>query len=347
MFCTCINKDKKMIIENIDTSKKVMIVAEIGNNHEGSFDLAKKLVFKAAEVGVDAVKFQTFIPEHISGGDKSRLERLRGFQLSHDQFLKLAQITKDLGLIFFSTPFDIESANFLNKIQPVFKIASGDNNFYPLIETILSYKKPTIISTGVADLFLVEELYNKILETCGIEFIETKLALLHCVSSYPVPDENANLGAITHLKKLFPRTTIGYSDHTMGINAPILSVMAGSRIIEKHFTINKNHSNFRDHQLSADPEDMYNLVAGVRQAEKFIGQQEIKLEPVEIEMNILVRRSIAAARDLAIGTKLKMSDIIWVRPGNGIPPGKENLILGKLTTQRLSRGQIIKLSDLK
>ena len=152
-----------MKIKKIDTSKKVFIIAEIGNNHEGNFQLAKKMIIKAAATGVDAVKFQTFIPEQfISSRDQPRLNKLKSFQLSFDQFKKLSVVAKKKGLIFFSTPLDIKSAKFLNTIQPVFKIASGDNNFYPLIETVSSFKKPLIISTGASDVSDIKKLYNKI-----------------------------------------------------------------------------------------------------------------------------------------------------------------------------------------
>ena len=154
-----------MKINNFDTEKKVFIVAEIGNNHEGDFSVAQEMVAKAAEAGADAVKFQTFIPEYISGGDPLRLERLQGFQFTNEQFSKLAELASEQGLIFFSTPFDPESAKFLNTIQPVFKIASSDNDYIPLIKTVASFGKPMIVSCGMAELVgldLVCEEVNKV-----------------------------------------------------------------------------------------------------------------------------------------------------------------------------------------
>ena len=154
-----------MRIGKINTKNKVFIIAEIGNNHEGSFKLAKKMINKAATVGVDAVKFQTFLPEHlVSFEDQSRLNKLRGFQLSYEQFKSLSKIAKKKGLIFFSTPLDIKSAKFLNTIQPIFKIASGDNNFYPLIDTVAKFGKSIIVSTGVANIDEIQKVYNKILK---------------------------------------------------------------------------------------------------------------------------------------------------------------------------------------
>ncbi|MDA7485752.1 N-acetylneuraminate synthase family protein [Candidatus Pelagibacter ubique] len=334
-----------MKIGNINTSKKIFIIAEIGNNHEGNFELAQKMIEQAAAAGVDAVKFQTFIPEHISSGDQARLERLRGFKFSHDQFTKLSIIAKKMGLIFFSTPFDIESAKFLNTIQPVFKIASGDNNFYPLIDTVASFGKPIIVSTGSANLDLIQKVYELIIKTSKNKGLNPSLAFLHCVSSYPVPDNEANLASIIYLKKLFSNLVIGYSDHTLGIEAAVLSAIAGARIIEKHFTLDKNYSDFRDHHLSANPNEMRLLVERVRKAESMLGIEEKKPQICEKAMNIVGRRSIAAARDLPVGAKLKWSDFIWIRPGKGYPPGEENKLIGKKIIRELKIGQIILKSD--
>ena len=338
-----------MRIGKINTKNKVFIIAEIGNNHEGSFKLAKKMINKAATVGVDAVKFQTFLPEHlVSFENQSRLNKLRGFQLSYEQFKELSKIAKKKGLIFFSTPLDIKSAKFLNTIQPIFKIASGDNNFYPLIDTVAKFGKSIIVSTGVANIDEIQKVYNKILKAWSKKKKNNQnLALLHCVSSYPVPNEQANLASISYLKKFFPDVIVGYSDHTVGINAAVLSVVAGARIVEKHFTLDKNLSDFRDHKLSADPEEMRLMVNKIREAEKMIGKEEKKSQLCEKEMNIIGRRSIAVARNLKVGTKLSSSDLTWVRPGKGFSPGNEKKIIGKQISRSLKMGEIIMKSDLK
>ncbi len=337
-----------MKIGKIDTKKKVFIVAEIGNNHEGNFDLAKKMIVKASNAGVDAVKFQTFIPEHfVSFKDQSRINRLKSFQLSFKQFKELSKIAKKKGLIFFSTPLDIKSANFLNTIQPIFKISSGDNDFYPLIDLVANFKKPIIVSTGIADINIIKKVYNKILKIhSSKKNYHLNLAFLHCVSSYPVPNEQANLATISYLKKLFPKVVVGYSDHTIGIEAAVLSVVAGARIIEKHFTLDKNFSDFRDHQLSADPEEMRMMVKKIREAEKMLGEEKKKIQLCEKEMKILGRRSIAVARNLIAGTRLSRSDLIWVRPGKGFSPGDEKKIIGKKIRRNLKMGDIIRKNDI-
>jgi len=334
-----------MKIGKFNTSKKIFIIAEIGNNHEGNFELAKKLIKQAALAGADAVKFQTFIPEHISSGDKNRLKKLNNFKLSYEQFEKLAKYSKSKKIIFFSTPFDIESAKFLNNIQPVFKIASGDNNFYPLINKVASFGKPMIISTGGADLNLIKKVYKKIKKSWSAKKLSSKLAFLHCVSAYPVPFEEANLASIRYLKNIFPNIEIGYSDHTLGINAALYSVFVGARIIEKHFTLDKNFSKFRDHKLSADPKDLKLLVHQVRKAESMYGIEKKMIQKCERGINIYGRRSVAAAHNLKAGIKLSLSDFIWVRPGKGYAPGTEKKLVGRKTTRDLQFAQVINKKD--
>ena len=348
MCYTCTN-NKVMKIGKIDTDKKVFVVAEIGNNHEGNFDLAKKMINEAAATGVDAVKFQTFIPEQfVSFKDQSRLNRLRSFQLNYKQFRELSKLAKKKGLIFFSTPLDIESAKFLNTIQPIFKISSGDNNFYSLIDTVAGFGKPMIVSTGAADINYIKKVYNIIsrIWSSKKKYLQN-LAFLHCVSSYPVPNEQVNLASINYLKKVFPKVVIGYSDHTLGIDAAVSSVVAGARIVEKHFTLNKNYSDFRDHQLSADPFEMNMMVNKIRKTEKMLGKEEKKPQLCEKGMKIEGRRSIAVAYDLPKGTKLSSSHLIWVRPGIGFSPGEEKKIIGKIICRNLRMGQIIKKIDIK
>lgn len=332
-----------MRIGTFNTDKRVFVIAEVGNNHEGDFTLAQEMIGLAAEAGVDAVKFQTFIPElFISRSDEERIDRLRSFQLSFSQFEALAQQAESAGLIFFSTPLDLESAYFLNSIQPLFKVASGDNNFLPLIEILASFGKPTIISTGLADFALLDKLHTIWREQSGT----AELAFLHCVASYPVPTEQANLGAIHTLQKRYPELTIGYSDHTLGIEAAIYAVAAGARIVEKHFTLNKQHSDFRDHQLSADPADMAELVDAIRHVDDMVGSGEKTAQPCEEALQVAARRSIAVKYDLRANHELVWQDLCWVRPGSGIRVGQEKDVLGRRTKRVMRQGELIQPEDL-
>ena len=334
-----------MKISNINLDEKVMIVAEIGNCHEGDFSLAEKLISLAADSGADAVKFQTIIPEKLVSSDqKNRIKQLKRFQLSYDDYKNLSIIAKEHNVLFLSTPFDIESVYFLDKIVPAFKIASSDNNFYPLLKTIAMTGKPVIMSTGLSD---VEDIIKskKYIENVWTKSnITQEMILLHCVSAYPTPPKYANLLAINDLKKIGSK--IGYSDHTLGIDAAILSVALGARLIEKHFTISKDYSNFRDHQLAADPDEFSQLVKKVRLAECLLGNNLKKIQDCEQNAVIEARRSIAANKQLNKGHIITYDDLTWVRPGYGIAPGRENEIINKKLTKSISMGEPILFDDI-
>lgn len=334
-----------MNIGAIDTNAKVMIIAEVGNNHEGSYTLAEELVGRAAEAGADAVKFQTIVPERlVSAQQTARIEQLKKYQFSYEQFTGLKRTADSEGIVFLSTPFDIESALFLDTIVPAFKIASGDNTFFPLLEAVAKTGKPIIMSAGMTELDEIRKSKEYIEHVWKRESIVSELALLHCVVSYPTPPEEANLLAIQALRAL--GGTVGYSDHTIGVQAAILSVALGARIIEKHFTVDKNYSAFRDHQLSADPADLEELVQRVREAELLLGEETKRVQTAEAGNVGPVRRSIVAARDLPQGHVLRHEDISWVRPGGGLAPGSEDKILGKSLHRNVQSGEKILADDV-
>jgi N-acetylneuraminate synthase/N,N'-diacetyllegionaminate synthase len=334
-----------MQIQKINTKEKVLIIAEIGNNHEGSYSLAEEMIGLAAEAGVDAVKFQTIIPERlVSVQQKERIKQLKKFQFSYDEFTKLSKVAKNEDIIFLSTPFDIDSVLFLNDIVPAFKIASGDNDFFPLIEVIAETGKPIIMSTGLANIDEIKKSSLFIREIWKRKRIKQELALLHCVSSYPTSPEDANLLAIRELEHV--ADVVGYSDHTLGINAAVFSVAVGARIIEKHFTIDNNYSDFHDHQLSANPKDFKEMVEKIRLAEKTLGSGIKKPSPEELENRIKIRRSIVAKHDFPTGHKISIDDLDWVRPGDGIRPGEENKVIGKTMKRAFIAGEKIELEFL-
>jgi len=332
-----------MKIKNIDTNQQIFIVAEVGNNHEGDFKVACQLIHEAHKAGVDAVKFQSYDVSHfVTSSDNERFERFSRFNLGYELLYKLKSLADSLGLIFFSTPFDVATANHLNKIQSLFKISSGDNNFLSLIGTVARFGKPTIISTGLTnmdDLRFLRSFWRD-------QAAETELAFLHCVSSYPTPASEANLLCIKTIANEFKDVTIGYSDHTEGIEAASYSAALGARIIEKHFTLDKNFSDFRDHKLSANPKELLQLTKNVRHIEKLLGDGVKRLQPSEISVVKPTRRSIAYARDLYSGEKLSLEDITWVRPGGGSPPGDEHKFLGRIVRRAVKQGELIYPDDL-
>ncbi len=326
---------------------RALIIAEIGNNHEGDFKTAVEMIKIAARTGVDAVKFQTICPDKlVSIKDTARIKQLSKFQFSFDQFRQLKEIADQENVTFASTPFDLEAVDFLNEIVSFFKIASGDNTFLPLIDKVCSKFKPIIISCGLSSYEQIFELRSRILAAwSGTAMKESDLALLHCVVNYPVEASQANLNCIDKMREI--HKIIGYSDHVMGASACIAARVKGAVVIEKHFTLDKNYSDFRDHQLSADPKEMKFIVQQIREIEKMLGSGN--KEDITSEKNNLqaVRRSIVSARDLSMGHILTFEDLSWVRPGVGLAPGSEPAIIGKKLCKAVGKGELIDLEIIQ
>jgi|TARA_B110000305_G_scaffold238972_1_gene305642 sialic acid synthase SpsE len=306
--------------------KKTFFIAEIGNNHEGSYKNAIKLIDQAKKSGADAVKFQTFDTNYfINRLEEERFAKLKSFELTKKDFKRLSIYSKKKGIKFISTPLDLGSAKFLSKIVHAFKISSGDNNFYELIKLCASFKKPLIISTGMLNLMEIKKII-KILSK--LKFPHKKLAFLHCVSDYPVKDNEANLLSIKYLRDKLP-VTIGYSDHVIGSESCLIAASLGAKIIEKHFTLNNNFSNFRDHKISLNPKDMQQMIFSTRRIENMLGLYDKKISQNEKRNQNAMRRSIYFNKKLKKGTILKRQDLKIVRPYKVIEPNDLPKVVGK------------------
>lgn len=336
-----------MKIGTFDLAQKVMVVAEVGNNHEGSFERAREMIHLAAEAGADAVKFQTFRTEaYISRSLEERFAMIKGFELSFDNFSRLKEEADQAGVMFFSSAFDLESVHFLAGLAPAFKIASADNTFFPLLECMAQYDKPVILSSGMAGIGRMTFAKALLEQRWALAGIQQEVCVLHCVAAYPVSPQEVNLGAISHLSQEL-KCTVGYSDHTLGIEAPVLAVAQGARLIEKHFTLDKNFSDFRDHQLSVDPPELARLVARVREAEVLMGAGRKVPQASEVEIESQLRRSAIVRRAMPKGSVVAWEDLAWVRPGGGLAPGRERAILGKALKRDLPEGGFIVPDDVE
>jgi N-acetylneuraminate synthase/N,N'-diacetyllegionaminate synthase len=332
-----------MKIGTVDLTREVLVVAEIGNNHEGDLKLACEMIVEAARAGAGAVKFQSIVPEYLVARDQSaRLEQLRRFQLSESDHHYLADVATNNNVMFLSSPFSVGFVDVLSPLVPAFKIASGDNDYVDLLNRVASTGKPVLLSTGMTSLnqvaFSVGTL-TRAWSDAGIE--DPGLVILHCVSAYPTPAEEANLGAI-HALSRFGRV-VGYSDHTLGIEAAVLSVALGARVIEKHFTLSKTLSSFRDHQLSAEPQEFKLLVDRVKEANILLGDGNKRVMPSESTTLAAARRSVCAARDLVAGSTVGVDDLICLRPGGGLTPGSESRVLGRRLLVSVSAGHQMRL----
>ncbi len=325
-------------MKNFNSFSKPFIVAEVGNNHEGSYKNAIKLVKSAKKAGANAVKFQIYNPlKYSSPKDKKRIHQLKKFSLKKKQIINLKKLCDKLEIEFFATPFDIESAIFLNKIQNIFKISSGDNNYFDLLQKIRSFKKPVIISTG---LITYNEIYKIINYFRKLKFFKKKenLCIMHCVSAYPASKKKINLNSIYFLKKKFPNVTIGYSDHTLGYNITSLSYVVGAEIIEKHFTLSNNFSNFRDHKISLSLNSFSKFVKKIQSLKNILGNLNKIINPEEKKNLHLMRRKLILNKNLKRGHKIKKNDFLKVRSLNrGIFISDLDKYLGKKLNQNMSK----------
>ena len=322
-------------MNGIDSSK-VFIIAEAGVNHNSSLDLAYQLIDVAKDAGADAVKFQTFKAENVvsrladkaeyqkktTGSDKSQLEMIRKLELSFDDFIKLKKYCDKKGIMFLSTPFDHQSIDFLYNLVDIYKIPSGEIINGPYLKHIAAKNKSIIMSAGMANLGEVEEAINTIREVNS----KAKISLLHCTTNYPTPYEEVNLKAMQTLAAAF-KLPVGYSDHTLGIEVPVAAVAMGAKIIEKHFTLDKNLQG-PDHKASLEPDELKEMVRAIKNIEVALGNGIKKPDKSEIEIMKVARRSLIATRDVRVGEIIKESDIAIKRPGTGILPKFKEIVIG-------------------
>ncbi len=329
---------------------KTYIIAEIGCNHNGDFNLAKKMVDVAVDCGVDAVKFQTFKADKLiskyapkaeyqkktTGDEDSQLEMTRKLEMSFEEYLEIRDYTAAKGVDVFSTPFDDESLDFLiSTNMPIYKIPSGEITNLPYLEKIGKLNKKVIISTGMAVLSEIKKAVQ-ILQENGTKDI----TILHCTTEYPTRDDDLNLNVIKTLQEEFPNNNIGYSDHSVGYEVPVVAASMGCTVVEKHFTLDNDMSG-PDHKASANPDILKRLVSGIRKIEKAMGYFEKLPVDAEIKNKIVARKSIVAKVEIKKGDILSDENITTKRPGNGISPMNWYDILGKVAEQDFSEDQLI------
>lgn len=335
-----------MKIGHHDLDERVLVTAEIGSNHEGSVDLAEELIGLAAAAGADAVKLQTIEPRRLVSYDQTaRLEQLERYRLPDEAWPRLRGVADRAGVLFLSTPFSLDAVRLLDPLVPAFKVASGDNDFLALLRAVARTGKPLIVSTGLTDRKGAAAVKAVVEQEWAALGVDPGLVLLHCVVSYPTAAGDANLLALRDLATL--GVTIGYSDHTIGVDAAVLSVALGARLIEKHFTIDKAYSGFRDHQLSADPTELAHLVERVRAAEELLGVAAKRVLPVEETVRDAVRRGIASAADLPAGHLVGHEDLMWVRPAGRLRPGQEGELVGRRLRRPVAAGEHLGANDVE
>lgn len=332
-----------------------LIIAEAGVNHNGSVELAKKLVDKAAEAGADYIKFQTFKAEklvsknalmaeyqkvNMNSDDNSQLKMLKKLELSYENHLELIDYCKKKGVKFFSTAFDLESIEFLDSLNlNIWKIPSGEITDFPYLRAIAQKKGKVIMSTGMCDYDDIEKAIG-VLNRFGKK--KEQIIVLHCNTEYPTPFEDVNLKAMVSLRDEFS-VEVGYSDHTKGIEIPIAAVAMGATVIEKHFTLNRDMEG-PDHKASLEPDELKMMISAIRNIEKAIEGDGVKHVSESERKNIAVaRKSIIAARDIKTGELLTEENLTVKRPGTGISPMRWEEVIGTTAVRDFKEEEPIEL----
>lgn len=335
--------------------KHTLIIAEAGVNHNGSLDLAKQLVDKAVDAGVDYIKFQTFKAEklvtkaakqaeyqqkNIGKEGDSQYQMLKKLELSSEEHQILIDYCTKLGIKFFSTAFDFDSMDYLHSLNlGLWKIPSGEVTNYPFLKRIAKYNEKTILSTGMCDMEDVRATVNALYKN-GLS--KENLILLHCNTEYPTPFEDVNLKAMDALRHEFG-VEVGYSDHTKGIEVPIAAVALGATVIEKHFTLDRNMPG-PDHKASLEPDELKAMVSAIRNIEKAVDGDGTKHVSDSERKNIAIaRKSIVAATNIKKGEILTEENITVKRPGTGISPMRWEEVLGMNAKRDFNEDELIEL----
>ena len=332
---------------------KVQIIAEIGVNHNGDINLAKKLIDEAKNAGADSVKFQTFKAERLvtkklkkanyqnlnDKRDESQYSMLKRLELTLEMHKEIILYCKKRKIEFLSSGFDIESLDLLSDLgQKKFKIPSGEITNLPYLKHIAKIANSIILSTGMSNLNEIRDAID-ILEKNGV--IRKKITILHCTSEYPAPFNEVNLLSMNTIKKEFD-VSIGYSDHTKNIEVAIAAVALGANIIEKHFTLKKELPG-PDHRASLEPNEFKNMVDAIRNIETAMGLSNKEPTKSENKNKLLIRKSIVAKKTIKLGETLNVSNVTIKRPGTGISPMRWNKILGRKAIRKFIKDELIEI----
>lgn len=332
--------------------KKVFVIAEAGVNHNGSMEFAKKLIDIAAEAGADAVKFQTFVAEDIVSADAPKAEyqkhatdasetqydMIKKLELSRENHVELMYYAENKNIMFLSTPFDKKSVDLLVELGvPLIKISSGEITNHPFLKYVSRKGLPIILSTGMSTLGEVAEAVS-VIQEAGCK----DLTLLHCTSNYPARVEDCNLRAMETMADALG-VPVGYSDHTPGIYVSLAAAAMGACVIEKHFTLDKNLPG-PDHKASLEPDELKEMVYGIRLVEKALGSLIKAPAEAELEVRNVARKSIVAEVDIPAGTVIVEDMLSFKRPGTGIAPKDVVKFIGKTPVVDIKKGTLISLT---
>jgi len=334
-------------------NQKVFIIAEAGVNHNGVLDTALELVDAAVDAKADCVKFQTWKTENVvtkscekvsyqkrsgSSSEENQFDMLKKLELSFENFEMIKKYCDKKGILFLSTADELESAEFLDTIQDRFKIGSAELTDLPYLKDIARFQKPVLLSTGMGTFEEVEDALQ-VLTEAGLS--REHLTLLHCNSAYPTPYKEVNLNAMVEMGKKY-KVNIGYSDHTLGLDIVLAAVALGAKVIEKHFTLNREDEG-PDHALSLEPHELKIFVQSIRNVEQALGDGEKKPSLSEKQNMALIRKSIVAKKAILKGDIFTIENLTVKRPGTGLKPSMWEQLLGKAATKNFKEDEMIEI----
>ncbi|MEW5727610.1 MAG: N-acetylneuraminate synthase family protein [Pseudomonadota bacterium] len=328
--------------------RDVAVIAEIGVNHEGDLEAAKRLVRLAAEAGADAVKFQTYTPKRFaSANDPERLARVTRFSLGEGALKQLREVADGAGIALFSTAVTEDTVPMLAAMFDCIKIASGDLTFEPVIRAAARSGRVVILSTGGGTVDEVDRAVAWVADEVGSERLGERLVLMHCVASYPVPPEQANVRSVPFLAQRYPALTVGYSNHVIGTEACLAAVALGAKVVEVHFTDCKTGRSFRDHELSLEAGDLKEMVRQIGIISQALGQFDKRPQLCEEPLLPIIRKGVVAARDLKAGHRLESGDLMYARPATEFPASELPRLVGRVLTQDVAEGCLIERAAVK
>ena len=347
--------------KKIGTNYPTFFIADIAANHDGNLNKAVDLIHLCAENGADAAKFQHFKAEtivsdigfkklkrkqsHQSSWKKSVYEVYKDASINLDWTAKLKKACDDCGIIFFTSPYDLDLVDYVDKYVPAYKIGSGDITYLEIIKNIANKNKPVILATGASNMKDVDRAVKQISK------VNKNICLMQCNTNYTADKNNLNyinLNVLKAFQKKYPKFILGLSDHTAGHATVLGAISLGARMVEKHFTDNNNRVG-PDHKFSMNPKSWKEMVERSRELESSLGSMEKKVENNEIETVVLQRRAVRAKSNLLKGLRLKSSNLISLRPcpSNGILPFETRKVVGKILKKDIKKGDLIKWEDLK
>ncbi|MFT4662390.1 MAG: N,N'-diacetyllegionaminate synthase [Patiriisocius sp.] len=325
-----------------------LLIAEIGGNHEGDFDYAKRLTQLAIDANVDYIKYQLYSGDSLVSEVENpiRNKHFKKFELSQEKYIELAEMCRSNGVGFMASVWNVDYFDWIDKYMDIYKIGSGDMTAFPVLKATANLKKPIILSTGLSNMVEVKQAVDYIQSCDDLYKNEEYLSILQCTAMYPIPLSDANLAVMESYSKEFG-LPVGYSDHTEGSYALEIAVAKGAQILEFHFTDTREGKEFRDHKVSLTKDEVLSLIERIKKINQLTGNSEKRVLEIEGEHPTTFRRAVYPSKDLKAGIIITRDDLVVLRPNHGIDARKLDQLIGKKLLTNIKRHSALNWSNFK